>query len=129
MSTKLLIAIISITLALVFYTVGVWMERFQKKLMVRHFVLFVCGLICDSLGTGIMTTLKDSASVSGGIVNVHGITGVLAIALMFLHAIWALIVLMKKDEKAQANFHKFSIFVWCIWLIPYFIGMMMGMGK
>jgi uncharacterized repeat protein (TIGR03987 family) len=44
---------------------------------------------------------------------------VLAIVLMFVHAIWATFVLVKKDEKMIANFHKFSIAVWFIWLIPY----------
>jgi hypothetical protein len=27
--------------------------------------------------------------------------------------------LVKKDEKAIKNFHKFSLIVWFIWLIPY----------
>ncbi|MCG4470860.1 TIGR03987 family protein, partial [Lawsonibacter sp. DFI.6.74] len=28
----------------------------------------------------------------------------------------------------QRVFHKFSIFVWCIWLIPYVIGAIIGMS-
>ena len=35
----------------------------------------------------------------------------LAILLMLFHAIWATIVLVKKNEKMIINFHKFSIFV------------------
>jgi hypothetical protein len=38
----------------------------------------------------------------------------LAILLMLFHAIWAAIVLVKKNEKMIINFHKFSIFVWVI---------------
>ena len=52
--------------------------------------------------------------------DVHGLSGVLAIVLMFIHAIWATVVLVKKDEKMIVNFHKFSVFVWLVWLIPYF---------
>jgi uncharacterized repeat protein (TIGR03987 family) len=47
---------------------------------------------------------------------------------MFIHALWALIVLLKKDEQAILNFHKFSIVVWFIWLIPYFSPMFFGMA-
>lgn len=123
----LIAAIITITLALVFYSVGVWMEKIQKQLKVKHLVLFILGLICDSTGTGLMSTLADHSDGSG--MGVHGITGALAIGLMVIHAIWAAIVLIKKNEKQQQNFHKFSVVVWLIWLVPYFIGMFMGMGQ
>lgn len=127
MSIKLIIAIIAITLALVFYSIGVWSEHIQKILKPKHLVMFILGLAFDTTGTSIMTTLTSNNSA--GIVNIHGITGAIAIALMVIHAIWALVVLIKKNEKAQKNFHKFSLFVWIIWLIPYLIGMMMGMMK
>jgi len=66
--------------------------------------------------------------VSGMTFDVHGITGVIAIALMFIHALWALIVLIKKNEKAIINFHKFSVVVWLIWLIPYLSPMFFAMA-
>jgi uncharacterized repeat protein (TIGR03987 family) len=55
--------------------------------------------------------------------DIHGITGALAIILMFSHAAWATIVLITRQEKAIRNFHKFSLFVWLVWLIPFFTGM------
>ncbi len=59
--------------------------------------------------------------MAGGLTfDIHGLSGVLAIALMFIHAIWATVVLVRKDEKMIANFHRFSVAVWFIWLIPYF---------
>ena len=62
MDIKLIMAIITITLALVFYTIGVFSER-----------------------------------------KAH---------------------ILKKQE----SFHKFSIFVWLVWLVPYILGMIIGMG-
>lgn len=101
--------------ALLLYTVGVWGERIQGRLRIWHLILFIGGLICDSWGTGMMF------EVAGGMMfDIHGISGLLAIILMFVHAIWALIVLIRKDEEAIKKFHKFSIIVWIIWLIPYF---------
>ena len=108
-------AVIVINLALVFYSIGVWAERIQGRLKVWHTIFFWLGLICDTIGTGMMFEW------AGGLTyDVHGLSGLLAIILMFIHAIWATIVLVRKDEKMIVNFHKFSIFVWFVWLIPYF---------
>ena len=59
--------------------------------------------------------------------NIHGVTGVLAILLMLVHAVWATIVLLRKDEKAITTFHRFSVVVWSIWLVPYFTGFFASM--
>jgi uncharacterized repeat protein (TIGR03987 family) len=103
-----------ITSALIFYTVGVWGERIIGRLKWWNLVFFVLGLICDTVGTGLMLEF-----VGGMTFDIHGISGVIAILLMFLHAGWALIVLLKKDEAAIKKFHRFSVFVWVVWLIPY----------
>ena len=52
--------------------------------------------------------------------DIHGISGMSAILLMFVHAVWATIVSIRKDEKMILKFHKISVIVWAIWLIPYF---------
>lgn len=109
--------------ALVFYSIGVWSERISGQLKPWHLIFFVLGLICDTWGTGMMFEM-----VGGMTFDVHGITGVIAIVLMLIHAVWAFIVLIKKDEKAITNFHKFSVVVWLIWLIPYFSPMFFAMA-
>ena len=115
-------ASIIITLALIFYSIGVWSERIAGKLKPWHLVFFVLGLICDTWGTGIMFKF-----VGGMSFDIHGVTGVIAILLMFIHAVWAFVTLLKKDEKAIHNFHKFSLFVWFVWLIPYFSPMIFAL--
>ncbi len=117
-------ATIIITLALVFYSIGVWSERIAGKLRPWHLAFFVLGLICDTWGTGLMFEF-----VGGMTFDIHGITGLIAILLMLVHAIWAWVVLRKKDEKAISNFHKFSVAVWVIWLIPYFSPMFFAMAN
>jgi uncharacterized repeat protein (TIGR03987 family) len=115
-------AVIIINLALLFYSIGVWSERIQGRLKVWHTVFFWLGLIFDTWGTGLMFEF-----VGGMAYDIHGYSGVLAIALMFIHAIWATVVLIRKDAKMIANFHKFSVAVWVIWLIPYFSPMVLQM--
>jgi len=102
--------------ALVFRIVG--------RLKWWHLLFFIFGLICDIWGTGMMIDM-----VGGLTFDIHGVTGVLAIALMVIHAAWALIVLIKKDEKSIVGFHKFSIVVWVIWLIPYFSPVFFAMAE
>ena len=117
-------ASIIITLALVFYSIGVWGERISGRLKPWHLVFFVLGLICDTWGTGMMIEM-----VGGMTFDIHGISGLIAILLMFIHALWALIVLLRNDEKALMDFHKFSVAVWLIWLIPYFSPMFFNMAS
>lgn len=115
---------IIISLALVFYTIGVWAERLQGQLKLWHLVFFWLGLVCDTWGTGLMIEMAGGLTA-----DVHGITGVIAIVLMLVHAVWASVVLARRDEKAIRNFHKFSLLVWFIWLIPYLSPMVLGMAK
>lgn len=117
-------ATIIITAALVFYSIGVWAERLMGRLQWWHLAFFVLGLICDTWGTGLMVDM------AGGLTfDIHGVTGVIAILLMFIHAGWAFVVLLKQDEKAIRNFHKFSVAVWLIWLVPYFSPMFFSLAQ
>jgi len=121
----LVYAIVLITSALIFYTIGVWSEKVQGELKRWHLFIFYLGLIFDTLGT----TLMGKIAKGGFEFNFHGITGLLAIILMLFHALWATIVLIKNDKKSKSNFHKFSILVWTIWLIPFISGAILGMSK
>lgn len=114
----LIYAIIFINLAFVFYTIGVWSEKIQKKLKGWHLVIFVIGLIFDTLGTSFMAEIANN----GFILDFHDITGILAIALMLIHVIWAIWVMVSKNTKMQLHFHKLSFVVWIIWLIPFVSG-------
>ncbi len=116
------IAITFIFSALILYTVGVWAEKIGGRLRWWHAIIFYGGVICDSIGTGAM------GMIAGSIIqfNLHGLTGLLAILLMLFHATWATIVLIRKEEKMLLSFHKFSLFVWVIWLIPLLSGMFLG---
>ena len=80
MSQTLMIAIITITLALVFYTIGVWSEHRSKKLKKIHLIFFWLGLCMDTTGTLLMGQISENAMFSGEL-SLHGVTGALAIVL------------------------------------------------
>lgn len=120
----LVYAIVSMMLALTFYSFGVWGEKIQRVLKKWHLALFWCGFVFNTLGTTLM------GEIAGGLFkfNFHGITGMLAIVLMLFHAIWASTVLVGNNEKLKKNFHKFSIAVWLIWLVPFLSGAIFGVS-
>jgi len=121
----LISAIISISLALVFYSIGVWSEKIQGNLKKWHLYIFWIGFVFDTVGT----TLMSKIAKEGFTFNFHGITGLIAILLMLIHAVWATQVLVKNNPEQRKNFHKFSIIVWLIWLIPYLTGAIFGISS
>ena len=122
MTNIVIVSTILISLALIFYSIGVWSERIAGRLKAWHLIFFWGGLIFDTTGTGMMLEM------AGGITpDIHSLTGVLAILLMLIHAVWATVVIIRKNEKAIVRFHNFSVFVWVIWLIPYFTGFFVSM--
>jgi uncharacterized repeat protein (TIGR03987 family) len=123
MDPTLLIAIVFINLALALYTIGVWAERIQKRLKWWHLVFFWAGLTADTIGTMAMSEISGSLFKA----SFHGITGNTAIALMLFHAVWATVVLVKRNENMILKFHRLSIVVWIIWLIPMVSGGVFGM--
>ena len=114
-----------ITLALVFYSIGVWAERFSRYLKTWHLFYFWTGLLFDIAGTSTMHLL---AKGKFDIMESHTLTGQIALWCMLIHAIWATRVVRCGTEKIRRSFHRYSIIVWFIWLIPYFGGMYLGMS-
>ncbi len=117
-----LISGILISLALVLYSIGVWAERLAGRLKGWHLIFFWSGLVFDSVGTGMMFEIADTVGT-----DIHSVTGILAIALMAVHAVWATLVLVRKNEAAIVKFHNFSVVVWAIWLVPYLTGFFVSM--
>ncbi|MEO8222804.1 MAG: HsmA family protein [Specibacter sp.] len=123
----LLPAIILITSALVFYSIGVWSEHIQRVLKWWHAGFFALGLLCDATGTFLMSRIAASGEVEasgvGAALNaIMAVTGAAALLLMVIHLVWAIIVLVRNSEAQKKRFHRFSLLVWGIWLIPYLTG-------
>lgn len=114
-----------ISLALVFYTIGVFAERRSGTLKPKHLALFWMGFVFDTTGTTVMTLVAGANTDAGS--QLHAITGGLALSLMLFHAVWATIVVIRGNNRSKANFHRLSICVWLFWLIPYTVGALIGM--
>ena len=114
-----------ITLALVFYTTGVWSERLARYLKPWHVAAFWTGFAFDVAGTLAMHALAEGRF---DLRDSHTLTGQIALWLMLAHAIWATRVSRSGTEEQRRDFHRYSLLVWLIWLIPYFGGWYLGMS-
>jgi uncharacterized repeat protein (TIGR03987 family) len=126
MSSLVILSTTLITLALLFYSQGVWSERIARYLKPWHVVAFWIGFTFDVSGTYAMHLLAKGPF---DITEPHTLAGQIALWLMLIHATWATRVVLKNNEKLRLSFHKFSIVVWLIWLIPYFGGMFLEMSR
>lgn len=115
-----------ITLALAFYSRGVWSERLSRYLKGWHVIAFWTGFLFDISGTWAMGKLSDDPF---NLLDIHTLTGQIALWLMLIHAIWATYVVKRGSEYARQRFHRYSLIVWLIWLVPYFGGMYLGMSS
>ena len=75
----LMAAIVIISMALIFYSVGVWSERIQGGLRGWHVVAFGLGLVCDFVGTAFMAEL---VRLTGQDNQLHAVLGSIAIFLL-----------------------------------------------
>ena len=123
MSALQIASTILITLALVFYSVGVWAEHLRRYLLGWHVAAFWTGFCFDISGTGAMELMRPGFNWA----SLHTITGQIALWLMLAHAAWATRVVRREDDVLRRRFHRYSLFVWCVWLVPYFGGMALGM--
>ncbi len=125
MSPLTLAASILVTLALIFYSIGVWAEQLARYLKGWHVVAFWTGFSFDLSGTLAMEMIHPGFDWA----SAHTITGQIALWLMLAHATWATRVVQKGTDRARRRFHSFSLVVWAIWLIPYIGGMFLGMAR
>ena len=128
-----ILSIVLITLALVFYTIGVWSERIQGELKWWQVGAFALGFAADTSGTLLMSAIAKSDGPSGLegspiLAQLMAVSGVVALVLMGLHLAWAVVVMIRNKPAERKSFHKFSLVVWTIWLVPYFTGAIAAMA-
>ena len=116
-------SIVAMILALTLYSIGVWGEKLVGRLRPWQLWFFWLGFACDTTGTTLMGRIAGKFDL-----DVHGLTGLAAILLMALHAAWATVALALKQERVITHFHRFSVTVWTLWLIPFVTGLVLAMS-
>lgn len=124
MSPLLTFSVIVTVLALILYTVAFWGVWGSKQIRKNHLTLYWLGLIADIAGSTGMTILAG-----GFTLNLHAITGLLAVILMVINVIWATRVYRSQSSDLFISYRKASLVIWIIWIISFITGMMLSMGR
>lgn len=129
MSPLLISAIVVITLALVFYSIGVLGEAKRKLLKWKDVYFFAAGLIADFTGTMMMVQISNRGEnvLAPWASQLMAISGTAAIFLMAIHIVFAIVV-MRKYSSYRESFHKWSLVIYCLWLVSYVLGPLGLMG-
>lgn len=126
MPLQTIAAVVLISLALLFYSIGIWSERYSRYLKRWHVVCFWFGLLFDISGTYAMHLISTREF---NILEPHTLTGQIALWVMLVHVVWATYVIKWGSEKTHRKFHVYSIHVWMLWMVPYLGGMYLAMKR
>ncbi|HPF26431.1 MAG TPA: HsmA family protein [Steroidobacteraceae bacterium] len=125
MKPIILVSVVSITTALLLYTIAIWRNWRLKVLTSAHVVLLWFGLAADVLATQMM-----GMSIDGPIVwDLHTIAGYTGLLLMLLLAIVGTWARWTGKQTMLTSFHRYAIPVWLIWVASYITGVMVGMQR
>jgi len=118
--------IISMVLALAFYTYAVFSGR-RQGLHRKHLIVFGIGLLFDYLGTHQMSLY---AQAFGKAPEWHNLTGILSLGGMAFHFLLALAAsLIRRAERVNRTFHRVSLAIYTLWCIAFASGALAGMLK
>jgi uncharacterized repeat protein (TIGR03987 family) len=113
----LIIGVASVIMALIFYTITIFLNH-RKKIVTRKMIITQgLGLSLDIIGTTAMFMIRPGISLS-----FHGIIGFVALTLMIVE--FGLLTRFK-EEGISKNFLLYSKVAYIIWLIVFFYGVLM----
>lgn len=119
----LIFALVFTIIAFIFYTVAVWETKKTNTINNKQLAFFWLGVILVTISLFFMSQLN--MDVQGSMF--HKFFGYLSILLMFVHTIFATIVVKFEREDLSKKFYEYSLIFWGLWLIPFISGMMLGM--
>jgi uncharacterized repeat protein (TIGR03987 family) len=121
----LIAGVILVFLALTFYSIGVWNEICQGELKKIHLMVFWIGFLCDLISTLFMGLIAKTPFE----MNLHGISGWIALFLMLFNAIYSTYIFFKGRNEQKRNIKIMNLIIWFVWLVPFISGMIMGMKR
>lgn len=125
MNSILLTGTIIVNLALVFYTVGIFIEQRSRRVSSRVVTFLTAGVLFDLVATGCMI-----AGSSRGPFTAHGLLGFSSLAAMLLETGFAWRHRLRQgDAEVPAWLHRYSRLAYGWWIVAYVTGAILVMSK
>lgn len=113
----LLLAIISIILALIFYVISIYQEIVKKRFTLKIVILFWIGIAFNVLGALLIMSITP-----GMIVDLHSVLGHTSLILMIVRALWSSMKYYKSASTGVPII--FTIISSVLWIIVFLMGLM-----
>lgn len=124
MKSKLIAAIILVTVALILYTWNIFGMR--KQLLKKHVIGLIIAWCCDLVATILFFLIGQQIKTRAtSMVIFHTWLGYLALILMLLLVIFVIRQWKKSAHHLPANIRTYAVISWVIWIVDYLAGMMM----
>lgn len=124
MGSKLIAAIILVTVALVLYTWTIFAMR--KQLLRKHVIGLSIAWCCDLIATILFFLIGQQIKTKAtAMVIFHTWLGYLALILMLILVILVIRQWRKSAHHMPASIRNYAVISWVIWIIDYIAGMMM----
>ncbi|MBU1010946.1 MAG: hypothetical protein KKD74_12505 [Bacteroidetes bacterium] len=118
MKLILILAIVTVILALTAYSIGVLSEQFSKKLTKNALLFITMGVGLDIIATILMIVS------SGKIITIHGYIGYSALLLMLVDAYftWRLYLANGLNTAVPLLYHRYTRFAYIWWVAAFITG-------
>ena len=119
MNKLLMVGTSVVFFALLFYTIGIFIEQKHKKVLPKVLFFLTMGIIADIIATGFMI-----AGSSKGIFTLHGIIGYSSLLGMLIDNIlvWRLKIRSGMNADVPDSIHLYSRYAWIWWVIAFITG-------
>lgn len=126
MNPLLIAGSITVTLALVFYSIGILTEQFIKKISGRVLFFITLGIIFDIAATIFMIAGSPNSPFT-----LHGFLGYSALAVMLIDVIlmWRLKLISGLNQDVPFGLHRYSKYAYFWWVIAYITGVLLVVLK
>lgn len=113
----LIYAVTAVTVALLFYTTGIFSGPLRPQFGPFPLVLLFAGVAFDLLGTVLMSLLSP-----GFAVDFHTIIGLIALAMMIILALWSLLDFRREFGNQSSRRRGYALISWLAWVAVFFLG-------
>ena len=112
------IAVILVSLALIFYSSSIIFNLISKEIKTFVLTLIWLGVFCDVTGTIFMFQIRPGVNF-----DLHSIIGISALFLMSVKAVILVFRYFKHNKTDSKIFKIYGIVSWLLWLYVFFSGM------
>lgn len=118
MSSTILAGVVTVNLALLAYSIGIFLEQRRHQITQTVILFLTIGVVCDVVATGLMI-----AGSSHGPFTLHGLLGFSALAAMVTETVLAWRHrLERRDGEVSIGLHWYSRIAYGWWLVAYITG-------